>query len=212
MDLYNKYSYEPSFCAFHKMVTDLLSKTLEAGTPLAGHFLRVSKYLKLSVVDSSYTLDKEEDKALHPLADFFTDGAINKEMVDHITYDHIIIPINLPETKLEVLIASMKRDFRKGMFPKVFHPFFHWRYGNVNIEQFTLQQVADMKEALDQMIEQFEDKHPSAYDIRDEFIVDDPWQATRGFGEDKRMVAYLQYIDDKLAEMQILISKIRKLN
>ena len=46
------------------------------------------------------------------------------------------------------------------------------------------------------MIEQFEDKHPCAYDISDKFIVDDPWQATRGFGKDKCMVAYLQYIDD----------------
>ena len=118
MDLYKKYSYEPSFCAFHKLLTNLLSSNLEADKPMDECFVRVSKYLKLSVVDSSYTPREEEDKGLYPLSDFYVDDTINKDIVNKITYEQIIVPSNMPKTKLEVLIDCIKRDYRKGMFQR----------------------------------------------------------------------------------------------
>ena len=208
MSLYQKYSYDPSFCAFHKMVNNLLKSCVGNNASHNQRFLLVSKYLHLSIVDYSAP-QSEEDKSFYPLADLIVDGTINKDRVDEIAYEQIIVPTNLPEKRLEVLIDCMKRDYRKGAFPKVFKPFFKWKLGEIKLEEITLEQVHAMKQTADEMYEELEDKHPYAYDIRDNFIVDDPWQATRGFKEDKCMAAYLQYIDDNLAELQILVSQMR---
>ena len=209
MNLYAQYSYDVSFCIFRKQVADLVTKHVKQFGSHKNDYLCISRYLELSVLsdldvasdaDCMGRVAVEELAALTPQHEL----VLNYENIDQLAYTYIIVPSQQPETKHDVLRAQMLQDYDNNLFPNgIFEPYFSWKKGEIAPNDISCLQLEAMTDEADRLLEFYDEKYPDAHNIHDNFIVDDPWQFTRGYGEDKRMVAYLGLISDQLVELQL---------
>ena len=212
MNLYNQYSYNPGFCAFRKKVAETIVGYL-TNHQCGGHaLLCVSRYLEILILEDNGNDDREYLEVIN-VSEFVksfensSTYSIDYNRIEELAVKYIIEPSNKPETKWDILNKRLIYDYEHSKFPnKIFEPYIKWKKLEIDIEDITLQQIVEMTEEADRLLEYYDSKYPHAHDIHDIFIVDDPWQFTRGYGDDKCMVAYLEYISDQLADMRLRIS------
>ena len=117
---------------------------------------------------------------------------------------YIIEPANKPETKWNILNKQMIYDYEHKRFPNnIFDSYIKWKKSEISCDNISIEQIDKMSDEADRLLELYECKYPQAHLIHDMFIVDDPWQFTRGYGNDKYIVAYLQYISDQLSDLRL---------
>ena len=187
-------------CLFRKMVGEAVERYVTSGGENPNHYLSVSRYLDLEVVNADELVNDDEHD-FYSLQDLYADGKMNEKLLADMVHRYIYLPLHLPMKKMDVLNDRMKEDFHKGIFPEIFEPYFNWKLGNLDKEDISTDQILAMQNFAYDMMDDLDLKHPEARKIHDVFIVDDPWQSTRGYGEDKYMMAYLEYIVDQLSDI-----------
>ena len=208
MELYSQYSYNPAFCAFRKIVAETLRRYLTHSSLTSNTTLCITKYLEISIVDKvdlSISNDFLETINLNELL-IRADGTLqpNYKVIEELAKKYIIDSAAKAETKWDTLNREMIHDYDEHKFPNtIFEPYIKWKKSEISFNEINLEQIDRMSEEADRLQELYDAQYPHAHEIHDTFIVDDPWQFTRGYGDDKRMVAYLEYISDQLADLRI---------
>ena len=209
MNIYTKFSYNPSFCAFRKIVAKTISDYLNVHQNEKPAFLCISRYLEFSVLENSINNSTDFVEVIN-LSEFVksledtTTSILNYNKIEELAVKYIIEPAKRPETKWDVLNMQMIYDYEHQKFHNdIFDPYIKWKKSEIDIEDINIQQIENMSDEADRLLDLYDAQYPHAREIHDTFIVDDPWQSTRGYGEDKCMVAYLEYISDQLADLHI---------
>ena len=209
MNLYNQYSYNPGFCVFRKKVAEIISDYLN-NHQYGGHaLLCVSRYLEILILEDKSNDDREYLEMIN-VSDFVksfennSTYSIDYNRIEELAKKYIIDSAAKAETKWNTLNREMLHDYDEEKFPNnIFEPYIKWKKSEISFNEISLEQIDKMSEEADNLLGFYDAQYPHAHEIHDTFIVDDPWQFTRGYGEDKRMVAYLEYISDQLADLRI---------
>lgn len=101
--------------------------------------------------------------------------------------------------KADIRMHKMEDDYKRGLLPECFKPYFEWKFGDGKLEDFSKEEAYSMMEKASYMLDEYYDKHPHPYKSVNTYIDDNPWQPFEGFGEDKYIVCYLGAIDDELS-------------
>ena len=209
MNLYKQYSYNPAFCAFRKIVAEAVNCYMESHQSWVDAVLCISQYLEISVKEKKELLNSKdfvESIGLEKLILVSNDGSydIAFDNIEKLAVKFIIEPGNKAETKWDVLNDKMLQDYKNHLFPNdIFKPYFKWKNSEISYDEITIEQIVAMSEEANRLLDFYDEKYPKARQIHDTFIVDDPWQMTRGYGDDKYMVAYLEYISDQLSDLHL---------
>ena len=209
MNLYNQYSYNAAFCDFRKIVAEAITNYLKVQHNADDAVLCISRYLAITIVKNKTELAHSGGDFLEILnvSDFVISSneetyTLDFNKIEELAVKYIIEPANKCETKWDILIDQMIHDYECHVFPNdIFEPYIKWKKSEISIDEINLDQIEEMTEEANRLIEIYDAKHPHAHEIHAAFIVDDPWQSTRGYGEDKCMVAYVEYISDQLADL-----------
>ena len=209
MNLYNKYSYNAAFCAFRKIVAETITNYLKNNPDANNSFLCISKYLEIVIVDKDELRMSDDMLEVLNVSDFFVGlksqtATLDYNRIEGLEVKYIIEPSQKYETKWDILINRMIHDYDCEVFPNdLFEPYIRWKKSEISFNEISLEQIEKMSEEANRLLDIFDVKYPNAHEIHDVFIVDDPWQFTRGYGEDKCLVAYLEYISDQLADLHL---------
>ena len=210
MNLYNQYSYNAAFCAFRKIVAEAITNYLKVHQNADDAVLCISRYLAITIAKNKKELTHNgdlleiinvSDLVVRSMEQTYT---LDFNKIEELAVKYIIEPANNCETKWDILIDQMIHDYECNVFPnKIFEPYIKWKKSEISIDEINLDQIEEMSEEANRLLEIYDAKYPHAREIHDVFIVDDPWQFTRGYGEDKCLVAYVEYISDQLADIRL---------
>ena len=208
MELYSQYSYNSAFCAFRKIIAETIRQYLICNSLANNPILCISKYLEISIMDNEAVVSSNDIIELINLNDFliWEDGNLqpNYKVIEKLAKKYIIDSASKAETKWNTLNREMIHDYDEHMFPNnIFEPYIKWKKSEISCDDISMKQIDCMSEEVDRLLEFYESKYPQAKLIHDTFVVDDPWQFTRGYGNDKRIVAYLEYISDQLVDLRL---------
>lgn len=106
-----------------------------------------------------------------------------------------------PIDRFNTITRCLLRDAKAGLLPDYLAPYLHWKLTEQCGLMFSLQDACEMVERVDADLERYDEIYPDAKCNADYEHLDNPWCYTSAYGEDKRIVAYLQIISDELVSL-----------
>ncbi len=105
-----------------------------------------------------------------------------------------------PFKQQDLFLDKMLKDYQGGMIPNpIYRKYFNWKMGIGNFQDISRKEGFEMIKAAQEELASLYDRYPSAYSNMECEINEDPWLFYKGFGDDKYIVSYLEYIDSELS-------------
>lgn len=103
------------------------------------------------------------------------------------------------------LTLRMKDDFLSGKFEPCVNEYLAWKFNSHGSDSLSLHQIHSALMVIAQQLDNYSRKHSKPYAGLGLYINNDPWQFYSGYGEDKYMVSYLEFIEDELLRILPLV-------
>ncbi|MGL5729719.1 MAG: hypothetical protein ACRCX5_01190 [Bacteroidales bacterium] len=101
----------------------------------------------------------------------------------------------------KTLNLRMKSDFNAGMFNLCFSEYLNWKFDNTKDLTLDINKIHQLLSEINSQLQIYDFKYAKPYSNLGLYINDDPWQCYSGFGMDKYMISYLEYLEDELIRL-----------
>lgn len=106
----------------------------------------------------------------------------------------------------DIFLKKMLEDHKNGLLRNpVFLKYFLWKKGEGCIQDISRGEAYLIIEKAQEKLTLFYEQYPHTLNNLECNTDNDPWQQYRGYGEDKYVVSYLEFIVDELSSLMPLL-------